>query len=42
VYGPRDYGIFEFFKAVKGGMFPMIGRRDKRVSLVSCRDLLMG
>lgn len=42
VYGPRDYGIFEFFKAVKGGMFPMIGRRDKRVSLVHVRDLADG
>lgn len=42
VYGPRDYGIFEFFKAVKGGMFPMIGRKDKRVSLVHVRDLADG
>jgi len=42
VYGPRDYGIYEFFKAVKGGMFPMIGRRDKRVSLVHARDLADG
>lgn len=42
VYGPRDYGIFEFFKAVKGGMFPMIGRRDKRVSLIHVRDLVEG
>jgi dihydroflavonol-4-reductase len=42
VYGPRDYGIFEFFKAVKGGMFPMIGRRDKRVSLIHVRDLVDG
>jgi nucleoside-diphosphate-sugar epimerase len=42
VYGPRDYGIFEFFKAVKGGMFPMIGRRDKRVSLIHARDLVDG
>jgi nucleoside-diphosphate-sugar epimerase len=42
VYGPRDYGIFEFFKAVKGGFFPMIGRRDKRVSLVHVRDLVEG
>ena len=42
VYGPRDYGVFEFFKAVKKGMFPMIGRRDKRVSLVHVRDLVDG
>ena len=42
VYGPRDYGIFEFFKAVKGGMFPMIGRQEKRVSLILARDLADG
>jgi len=42
VYGPRDYAIYEFFKAVKGGMFPMIGRRDKRLSLVHVRDLVAG
>ncbi|HEY3137150.1 MAG TPA: NAD-dependent epimerase/dehydratase family protein [Blastocatellia bacterium] len=42
VYGPRDYGIFEFFKAVKKGMFPMIGRREKRVSLVHASDLAEG
>jgi nucleoside-diphosphate-sugar epimerase len=42
VYGPRDYGIFEFFKAVKGGVFPMIGRSDKHVSLVHARDLVAG
>ncbi|HLG16975.1 MAG TPA: NAD-dependent epimerase/dehydratase family protein [Blastocatellia bacterium] len=42
VYGPRDYGVFEFFKAIKGGMFPMIGRYDKLVSLVHVRDLVEG
>jgi nucleoside-diphosphate-sugar epimerase len=42
VYGPRDYGIFEFFKAVKGGVFPMIGRTEKRVSLIHARDLVDG
>jgi nucleoside-diphosphate-sugar epimerase len=42
VYGPRDYGILEFFKTVKRGMFPLIGRRDKRVSLVHVRDLVDG
>src|SRR5262249_43206729 len=31
VYGPRDYAIYEFFKAVKGGIFPVIGRKDKRI-----------
>ncbi len=42
VYGPRDYAVYEFFRAVKRGMFPMIGRRDKRVSLVHARDLVDG
>ena len=42
MYGPRDYGIYEFFKAVKGGMFPMIGRHEKRVSLIHARDLADG
>lgn len=42
VYGPRDYAILEFFKAIKGGMFPMIGRRDKRLSLIHVRDLVDG
>jgi nucleoside-diphosphate-sugar epimerase len=42
VYGPRDYGIYEFFKSVKRGMFPMIGRSEKRVSLVHARDLVEG
>jgi nucleoside-diphosphate-sugar epimerase len=42
VYGPRDYGIFEFFKMIKGGLFPMIGNYEKRVSLVHARDLAEG
>jgi nucleoside-diphosphate-sugar epimerase len=42
VYGPRDYGIYEFFKMIAGGLFPMIGNYDKRVSLVHVRDLTTG
>lgn len=42
VYGPRDYGVYEFFKMIAGGMFPMIGNYDKRVSLVHVRDLARG
>lgn len=42
VYGPRDYGVFEFFKMIKGGVFPMIGSREKRVSLVHAGDLADG
>jgi nucleoside-diphosphate-sugar epimerase len=42
IYGPRDYAIFEFFKTIKSGIFPTIGRYDKRVSLVHVRDLVDG
>ena len=42
VYGPRDYGVFEFFKMINGGIFPMIGTNEKRVSLVHARDLADG
>ncbi len=42
VYGPRDYGVFEFFKMINRGMFPMIGRYEKRVSLVHASDLADG
>jgi dihydroflavonol-4-reductase len=42
VYGPRDYGVFEFFKMINGGIFPMIGDHEKRVSLVHASDLADG
>lgn len=42
VYGPRDYALLELFKAIGRGMMPMIGRYDKRVSLVHARDLAAG
>jgi nucleoside-diphosphate-sugar epimerase len=42
VYGPRDYALFEFFKEVARGRSPMIGRDDKRISLVHVRDLVNG
>ncbi|HWO01316.1 MAG TPA: NAD-dependent epimerase/dehydratase family protein [Blastocatellia bacterium] len=42
VYGPRDYGVFEFFKMINGGIFPMIGSYEKRVSLVHASDLADG
>jgi nucleoside-diphosphate-sugar epimerase len=42
VYGPRDYGVFEFFKMINGGIFPMIGSNEKRVSLVHAGDLADG
>ena len=42
VYGPRDYALLEFFKAIRRGTMPMIGRYDKRLSLVHARDLVNG
>ena len=42
VYGPRDYGIFEFFKSVSRGVSPRIGRYEKQLSLVHARDLADG
>jgi nucleoside-diphosphate-sugar epimerase len=42
VYGPRDYALLELFKAIRRGLMPMIGRYDKRVSLVHARDLADG
>ncbi len=42
MYGPRDYAIYEFFKAIARGLSPSIGRTDKRVSLVHVSDLADG
>jgi nucleoside-diphosphate-sugar epimerase len=42
VYGPRDYGIYEFFKSISRGVSPTIGRYDKRISLVHAHDLAEG
>lgn len=42
VYGPRDYAIYEFFKAIARGIAPRIGRVDMSVSLVHVRDLAEG
>ncbi|HXG63692.1 MAG TPA: NAD-dependent epimerase/dehydratase family protein [Blastocatellia bacterium] len=42
VYGPRDYALYELFKALARGISPMIGRYDKQVSLVHARDLARG
>jgi nucleoside-diphosphate-sugar epimerase len=41
VYGPRDLGLLELFKAVAQGIRPVIGG-PKRVSLVHARDLAEG
>jgi dihydroflavonol-4-reductase len=42
VYGPRDYGIYEFFKSIARGLSPTIGRYDKQISLVHAHDLARG
>jgi dihydroflavonol-4-reductase len=42
VYGPRDYGIYEFFKSIARGVSPTIGRYDKQISLVHAHDLARG
>jgi nucleoside-diphosphate-sugar epimerase len=42
VYGPRDKDIFEFFHTMSRGLQPMIGLRDKFVSLIHVEDLVRG
>jgi nucleoside-diphosphate-sugar epimerase len=42
VYGPRDKDIFEFFHTMSRGLQPMIGLRDKFVSLIHVADLVRG
>jgi len=40
VYGPRDVEVFGFFRAVRYGIRPRVGRRGGQVSLIHCRDLI--
>jgi len=42
VYGPRDRDILHFFKTVKKGINPQVGRRQKYLSLIFVRDLIRG
>lgn len=42
VYGPRDYAIFEYFKAMNKGLQALIGFRKKLVSLIYVKDLVNG
>ncbi len=42
VYGPRDKDIFAFFETMNKGIQPMIGFRDKTVSLIHVADLIKG
>jgi len=39
VYGPRDTDVLEFFKAVKLGIIPRLGGKDKYASMVHVEDL---
>jgi nucleoside-diphosphate-sugar epimerase len=42
VYGPRDRDVFEFFRTMNMRLHPLIGFRDKTVSLIHVRDLVQG
>jgi dihydroflavonol-4-reductase len=42
VYGPRDYAIFEYFKAMNKGLQALIGFGEKLVSLIHVNDLVDG
>jgi nucleoside-diphosphate-sugar epimerase len=42
VYGPRDTDVFEFFRTMAKGIQPLIGFREKRVSLIHVSDLVDG
>jgi dihydroflavonol-4-reductase len=42
VYGPRDTDVFEFFKTMNMGVQPLIGFREKFVSLIHVSDLVAG
>ena len=42
VYGPRDMAILTFFQTVDKGLKPLIGMKEKRVSLVHAADVAEG
>lgn len=42
VYGPRDAATLPFFRSVRLGFAPLIGFREKYLSLVHVRDLVRG
>ncbi len=42
VYGPRDKDVFAFFNTMNMGLQPVVGFRDKYVSMVFFRDLVRG
>ena len=42
VYGPRDDDILEIFKYIKRGIKPLLGMKDKYISLIHVYDLIKG
>ncbi|HLX13290.1 MAG TPA: NAD-dependent epimerase/dehydratase family protein, partial [Bacteroidota bacterium] len=42
VYGPRDKDVFEFFNTMKKGLQPMVGMKEKHVSMIHVKDLVRG
>ncbi len=42
VYGPRDPATFDYFNTMNKGLEPLVGFKDKRVSLVHSTDLVSG
>ena len=38
IYGPRDMDFLEYFRWVKRGILPLVGRRPKSLSLIFVRD----
>ena len=42
VYGPRDDDILEIFKYIKWHIKPLLGQRDKYISLIHVYDLIKG
>ncbi len=42
VYGPRDPATFDYFNTMNKGLEPLVGFKDKLVSLVHSTDLISG
>ena len=42
VYGPRDPATFDYFNTINKGLEPLVGFKDKFVSLVHSTDLISG
>jgi len=42
VYGPRDTDVLEFFRTVRLGILPQLGKQEKYISLIHVHDLNRG